>query len=261
MNNPELPTTNHELPTKIAAIIPARWASTRFPGKPLHLLAGKPMIQHVWERCQLCQSIDEVYVATDDERISNTALKFGAKVFLTSPAHPSGTDRVAEVTTRLPHVTHILNVQGDEPMLNVELLHRLAQTLRESPQMEMITAATPFPEFADPNSPHMVKVVVSKSGQALYFSRSAIPFHHGTPFQRLLHLGIYGFQRSFLLKFVSWEPSPLEKCEKLEQLRALENGAQIQVLITPHMSIGVDTPEDAQLVENTLQTSETSSLS
>ncbi len=237
----------------VAAIIPARWASTRFPGKPLHLLAGKPMIQHVWERCQRCQPIDEVYVATDDERIANAARKFGAEVFLTSPSHPSGTDRVAAVATQLPHITHILNVQGDEPMVDVKLLHRLAQILRESPQVEMITAATPFPEFADPNNPHMVKVVVSQSDHALYFSRSAIPFHHGAPFQRLLHLGIYGFQRSFLLKFVSWKPSPLEKCEKLEQLRALENGAQIQVFITSHMSIGVDTPEDAQLVESALR--------
>ncbi len=251
--------TNSQQPTdsssRIAAIIPARWASTRFPGKPLHPLAGKPMIQHVWERCQRCQQIDEVYVATDDERIFQAVRKFGAETFLTSSSHPSGTDRIAEVAARLPQITHILNVQGDEPTVEVRLLHRLAKTLRESHDIEMITAATPFPESANPNSPHMVKVAVNKSGNALYFSRSDIPFHQngGASAQRLLHMGIYGFQKSFLLKFVSWRPSSLEKCEKLEQLRALENGTQIRVLVTRRASVGVDTPEDILLAEKSLE--------
>lgn len=234
----------------VAAIIPARWASTRFPGKLLHPLAGKPMIQHVWERCRGCEAIDEVHIATDDERIAQTARNFGAQVSLTSASHPSGTDRIAEVAQRLPHVTHVLNVQGDEPAVDVQLLHRLATTLHESNNIEMITAATAFPAFADINSPHCVKVVLNRLGYALYFSRSVIPFQQGREIpQRFLHLGIYGFKKSFLLKFINWPPSPLEQCEQLEQLRALENGTQIHVLLTTHASVGIDTPEDAQTFE------------
>lgn len=232
--------------SRLAAIIPARWASARFPGKPLAPLAGKPMIQHVWERCRCCQQVDEVYIATDDERIYQVAREFGAQVFLTSPAHLSGTDRVAEVAAQLPKITHILNVQGDEPTLDVRLLQRLAKTLRESSNLQMMTAATPFPESVNPNDPNRVKVVVDRSGYALYFSRSAIPFDQAKTPQRLLHMGIYGFRKSFLLKFVSWRPSFLEKCEKLEQLRALEHGIRIKVLLTRHTTPGVDTPKDAK---------------
>lgn len=238
----------------VAVVIPARWASTRFPGKSLYLLAGKPMIQHVWEHCCRCTQIDDVYVATDDERIFQAAKHFGAKVFRTSHTHLTGTDRVAEVASCLPKVTHIVNVQSDVPALDPRLLYRFVKVLRHSKHLEMVTAATPFPEFADPSDPCMVKVIVNHQGYALYFSRSAVPFTQCKEERscRLLHIGVYGFKKSFLLKFASWQPSSLEKCEKLEQLRALENGAQIQVLLTQHPNVSVDTPGDAKNAEATL---------
>ncbi|ALJ56290.1 3-deoxy-manno-octulosonate cytidylyltransferase [Candidatus Xiphinematobacter sp. Idaho Grape] len=241
---------------RLVIIIPARWASTRFPGKSLCLLAGKPVLQHVWERCCCCMQVDDVYIATDDERIFQAAKNFGAQVVRTSHTHLTGTDRVAEVAARLPGgVTHIINVQGDEPILDPYLLQRLVQTIDNSKHLEMLTAATPFPKWADPNNPHMVKVVINSQGHALYFSRSAIPFvQHEEDYPcRLLHVGMYGFEKAFLLKFVSWKPSPLERWEKLEQLRALENGVRIQVLLTQRASIGVDTPNDIGKVEAILQ--------
>jgi len=239
---------------RLVTVIPARWASTRFPGKPLCLLAGKPMLQRVWERCCRCMPMDSVYIATDDERIFQAAKSFGAQVVHTARTHLTGTDRVAEVAARLPEATHIINVQGDEPVLDLYLLHRLVRALHDSNHLKMITAATPFPKFADPNDPHMVKVVINSQGYALYFSRSAIPFaqHEGDRPHRLLHIGIYGFEKAFLLKFVSWKTSPLEQWEKLEQLRALENGVQIQVLLTQHASIGVDIPSDVKKAEEIL---------
>lgn len=236
------------------AIIPARWGSTRFPGKPLALLAGKPLIQHVWERCQRAKKISRVIVATDDMRIAEAAFDFGSEVALTSPKHPTGSDRLAEVAAGLRGISRILNVQGDEPTIEPRLIDRLATELEMNPRADMVTAATPFAEAAAIANPNNVKVVADRLGNALYFSRSAIPFDRdGTGAATWLHhLGIYGYRRSFLLRFVTWKPTPLEKSEKLEQLRALEMGARIRLVVTKHRSIGVDTPEDLVAAERSL---------
>lgn len=241
--------------TRAAIVIPARWGSTRFPGKPLHLLAGKPLIQHVWERCCAVPGVERVIVATDDTRILEAAFTFGAEVALTSARHPSGTDRVAEVAKNLRSTGIVLNVQGDEPFLDPKLAGRLIKTLQGNPRLQMATAACPL-DPADLENPNAVKVVCDLQGNALYFSRSPIPCDRdggGPGPARLRHLGIYAYRRPFLLGFVKKSPSPLEKCEKLEQLRALEHGAKIRVLAAKGTGPGVDTPEDAAAAEKLLR--------
>jgi len=241
-------------PKSVAAILPARWGSTRFPGKPLHLIAGKPLIQHVWERTRRAKSISQVIIATDDMRIAEAAFAFGAEVSITSPKHCSGTDRIAEVAKKLKGVSHVINVQGDEPLVDPALLNRLAKTLLGDPKLDMITAANVFAPEDDVSNPNAVKVALDREGNALYFSRSPIPYIRdlaaAVPYYR--HQGLYGYSLKFLLQFVKWKPSPLEKAEQLEQLRALENGARIRVLITKHASVGVDSPADVALVEKFL---------
>src|SRR4051794_382514 len=160
---------------KVAGIIPARWGSTRFPGKPLHSIAGKPLLQHVWERCQRARSLDSVIIATDDMRIAEAAFAWGAEVALTSAKHRSGSDRIAEVAQK-SDFTHVINIQGDEPLINPKLLDRLVRRMQEDRAIEMITAAHRFENAADVESPHQVKVVLDANGCALYFSRSPIPF-------------------------------------------------------------------------------------
>jgi 3-deoxy-manno-octulosonate cytidylyltransferase (CMP-KDO synthetase) len=239
----------------IIGILPARWGSTRFPGKPLHLIAGKPLIQLVWEQCSKCGRLDELVIATDDERILAAAEGFGAKAVMTSPEHPTGTDRLAEAVRSLPHAEIIVNIQGDEPLIDPGLIDELAAAMAADPSLDMATAANPLdptdPAVQDPN---VVKVVTTLDGRALYFSRSPLPFFRnavdGLPVLR--HKGIYAYRRTFLERFVTWPPSPLEKAESLEQLRALENGASIKVLITTDTSPGVDTPEQADAVEKLL---------
>jgi len=246
---------------KAAAIIPARWDSSRFPGKPLHLILGKPLVQHVWDRCQAARSLDLVIVATDDMRIAEAALAFGAEVALTSPHHPSGTDRVAEVAARLRGYRHIINVQGDEPALDPRLIDQLVKTLRTHPKIDMVTAACPFKDQDAVRDPNTVKVVTSLDGRALYFSRSPIPFvrNPGYPKSKiqnpkfLWHIGLYGYRRDFLARFVTWKPTPLECAEKLEQLRALEHGASIHVVATKAHGVGVDTPGDVSRAEAALK--------
>lgn len=230
------------------AVIPARWASTRFPGKPLFRILGKPLLQHTWERCLRARTLSQVIVATDDMRIAEAAFDFGAEVALTSPRHPSGTDRLAEVSARLRGVKHILNVQGDEPAIPPRLIDRIVTTLRENRHLEMATAACPFSDARDALNPNNVKVVTARDGRALYFSRSLIPFDrdNSSRVRPLWHIGIYGYRRDFLEQFVRWKPTPLERSEKLEQLRALEHGASIQVLTTRSHGVGVDTPEDVE---------------
>ena len=232
--------------TYILGVLPARWGSTRFPGKPLHLIAGKPLIQHVWERCQQCLRLDEVIVATDDERIRDAVIAFGGKVAMTSPDHPTGTDRIAEAAAAVPQATHVVNIQGDEPLIDPALIDELAAAMAADASLDMATAANPL-DPADPviQDPNVVKVAIALNGRALYFSRS--------PLSVLRHKGIYAYRRSFLERFVTWPPSPLEKAESLEQLRALENGATIKVLITTDTSPGVDTPEQALDVERLLR--------
>ncbi len=240
--------------SKTVGIIPARWGSTRFPGKLLHPIAGQPLLQHVWERCQQAQSLDALIIATDDIRIAEAAFDWGAEVSLTSNQHASGTDRIAEVARNLRGVTHIINVQGDEPLIDPKLIDRLAAALKRDPRLEMITAAHPFENAGEASSPHQVKVIVDLRGNALYFSRFAIPFprDRSAPVKYLRHQGIYGFRRKTLLQFVKWKSTPLERAESLEQLRALENGVKVYVLITKHGSPGVDTLEDAVALERKL---------
>lgn len=250
----KLPNRHPDMDTTIYGFIPARWASTRFPGKPLHVLAGKPLIQHVWERCQNCLELDRVIVATDDDRIVAAARAFGAEVCQTRDDHPSGSDRIAEAVAAYEACTHVINIQGDEPLIEPGLVDTLAGRLRDDPELPMVTAASPLTEEAAIGNPNIVKVVLNKRREALYFSRSVIPHgrncHPGTVWYR--HQGIYGYSKAFLLEFVRWEPSPLELTEQLEQLRALENGATIAVVLTEDDAVGVDTPEQAREVERLL---------
>lgn len=239
---------------KVAVVIPARYASTRLPAKPLHPIAGKPLIQHVWERCARAKGIDCVIVATDDLRIAEAAFAFGAEVALTSPKHRSGTDRVAEVARKLRGYTHIINVQGDEPLVDPVVVTKLAATMAKDKKIEMITSASIFTPDDDLTNPNMVKVVLDRESNGLYFSRSVIPYlrNDGLRPSYYRHQGLYGYTTKFLLQFVKWKPGILEQAESLEQLRALENGAKIRVVLAKHAAVSVDTPEDVLAVERIL---------
>ena len=242
----------------IVGIIPARFASSRFPGKPLALIAGKPLIQRVVEQVQRATSLSEVIVATDDERIAAVARQF-ARVEMTREDHPSGTDRIAEVVERLK-CDGAVNVQGDEPLMDYRVVDAVGLALMEE---GMSTAATPLKEASEYDNPNVVKVVVNRLGRAVYFSRRTIPFvrdaasgsiaEQMAAFGFLKHLGIYGYRRETLLKLVQLPMSPLEAAEKLEQLRALDNGIPIRVLTVDHESIGVDVPTDVARVEALLK--------
>jgi len=234
--------------SSVIGVIPARYGSTRFPGKPLHLINGKSLIQHVWDQCQKCRNLERVVVATDDERIAEAVRDFNGNVAMTSDEHPSGTDRIAEVAAEIPGATHIINIQGDEPLISPELIDHIADQMIANPDVEMVTAANPMaaddPEVDNPN---IVKVVLDRYRRALYFSRRPIPYERNLEEDLCYyqHKGIYGYRRDFLLKFVEWEPTLLERVEGLEQLRALENGASIQVIVSRDQSPGIDTPEQA----------------
>lgn len=236
-------------------IIPARWASTRFPGKPLHLIAGKPLVQHVWERCRQCTMLDRTVIATDDPRILEAAEAFGAEAVMTAENHPTGTDRIAEAVSAFPDATHVINIQGDEPLIDPGLIDGLVRTLHGDCGIAMATAANPMADDTLLDDPNVVKCVLARNGDALYFSRSPLPYRRAeSPGLRLLrHKGIYAYRRDFLEQFVTWEPSPLERAESLEQLRALENNARIRVVITDDESPGVDTLEQAQQIEDLLR--------
>ena len=239
--------------SKAVGIIPARWGSTRFPGKPLHPVAGKPLLKHVWEHCLRAKSLDLVVIATDDMRIASTAFGWGADVALTSPKHRSGTNRVAEVARKTKRFAYVVNVQGDEPLIDPRLIDKVVEKLQSDRKVGIVTAAHPFKDPADAFSPHQVKVVLDLRGNALYFSRAAIPAARTDGRSLFLrHQGIYGFRRETLLQFVRWKPSPLERAESLEQLRALENGVRVHVLVTAAGSPGIDTPEDATALEQKL---------
>ncbi|HWD17991.1 MAG TPA: 3-deoxy-manno-octulosonate cytidylyltransferase [Verrucomicrobiae bacterium] len=244
---------------KIFGIIPARYGSTRFPGKPLALIARKPLIQHVVERCQKARSLDEVIVATDDTRIWEVAQNF-CRAEMTRPDHPSGSDRIAEVVQNF-QCDAVINIQGDEPLIDPAVIDAVAAALS---QEEMSTAATPLTDLAELDNPNIVKVVVNAAGRALYFSRRTIPFVRDAAsgaeqlaaFPFLKHLGIYGYRRAALLRLVRFPVSPLERAEKLEQLRALEFGIQMAVVKVKYDSIGVDIPADVKKVEQFLQQAE-----
>lgn len=229
------------------AVIPARYASTRFPGKPLARETGKFLIQHVVERVRLTQGLDRVLVATDDERIAAAVASFGGESVMTDPAHASGTDRIAEVARRIGGAADdiLLNVQGDEPEIEPEVLSRLIRRMRDAADCPSGTLACPFPPEANPADPNRVKVVVDARGRAIYFSRAQIPYpRDGASAGHLLHLGVYAYRRAFLLEFAAWPPGRLEQIEKLEQLRVLENGAGMLVEVVARGAPGVDTPED-----------------
>ena len=234
---------------KVLCVIPARYASTRLPGKPLSMIAGKPMIQHVYERACQAQLPNEVVVATDNELVEKAVLEFGGKAVMTSPDHPSGTDRLAEVALMYPDVDVIVNVQGDEPMIPPEVIDRLAESFDGDADLNMATMKVIMDE-ADYENPAAVKVVTDQQGYALYFSRSLMPYPRNKPegFKVFKHVGIYAYRRNFLLKYAALAPTPLEKAESLEQLRALENGYKIKVLESDFQGIGVDTPEDLAAV-------------
>jgi 3-deoxy-manno-octulosonate cytidylyltransferase (CMP-KDO synthetase) len=241
---------------RAAGIIPVRWSSTRFPGKPLHIIAGKSLLHRVWERCKRAKNLDSVIVATDDMRIAEAAFHWGAEVALTSTTHCSGTDRIAEVARNAKQFAFIINIQGDEPLIHPRLIDKLVEKLRANGAIQIVTAAHRFEHREDALSPHQVKVVVDLAGNALYFSRAPIPFQGKGRSLALRHQGIYGFRRNALLQFVKWKPTPLERTESLEQLRALENGVKVHVLITAKGSPGIDTLADAEALEQKLARAE-----
>lgn len=238
---------------KFLCVIPARYASTRLPGKPLATIAGKPMIQHVYERASQAKRPQTVLVATDHELVYEAVQAFGGKGMLTSPEHPTGTDRLAEVARAHADYDIIINVQGDEPLIAPEIIDMLAAAFDEEPDLVMATLASVMDE-SEYGNPNAVKVVTDLQGYALYFSRSLIPFPRVKVEEMPVykHIGIYAYRRDFLLAFAALKPAPLERTESLEQLRALEYGHRIKVLKTDFQSIGVDTPEDLEKVNQLL---------
>jgi 3-deoxy-manno-octulosonate cytidylyltransferase (CMP-KDO synthetase) len=236
----------------VLAVLPARFGSTRFPGKPLTPIAGKPMIQHVWERTRFAKQVDAVVIATDDERIRRACEAFGADVEMTAVEHPTGTDRLAEVASRCDHDI-IVNVQGDEPLIEGFVIDAAIEALLRDDRAAMSTVVhrAETEAFEDPNR---VKVVVDSAGFALYFSRAPIPFRREeTGIAPLQHVGLYAYRRDFLLEFVKLERSPAERSEELEQLRVLENGHRIRVAeIEGWTSVSVDVPADVPIVEAAL---------
>ena len=233
---------------KVLCVIPARYASTRLPGKPLKDIAGKPMVVRVYERASQAGLVNETLVATDDERIKTAVEAAGGKAMLTRADHATGTDRLAEVAEAYPEVDLIVNVQGDEPLIDPGLIDDLAGLFEGEPELAMATVKTEIEDEAEQKNPNNVKVVCDKAGYALYFSRSLMPYPRkgGCPVYK--HIGIYAYRRDFLLKYAKMEPTPLEKAESLEQLRALENGFRIKVVETKASFVGVDTPEDLERV-------------
>lgn len=240
---------------KIAGVIPSRWGSTRFPGKSLAMISGKPMVQWVVERVKQAQKLDAVIVATDDERIADCVNGLnidGVTVAMTRPDHPSGTDRIAEAVEDL-HLDAVINVQGDEPLIDPALIDELA-TVIASGEWDMATAATPIEDETQIHDPSVVKALFNRHGQALYFSRATIPHirePEGTSKSGVYwrHIGIYAYRRDYLLKLVAEPPCALEQLEKLEQLRALDMGCRMKVIQTQDFGIGVDTPSDIAKAE------------
>ena len=244
----------------VTVIIPARYASTRFPGKPLADLCGKPMIQWVYERSSLCQTVDRVIVATDDQRIARAVTAFGGEVVMTRSDHATGTDRLAEVAAGLDDQL-IVNVQGDEPLINPAMIQAAVAPMLADDSIPMATLKTPLTSLAEYRNPNVVKVITDQLGFALYFSRAPIPYPRDVisdieqHWQRLAtarHIGLYVYRREFLLRYPHLQSTPLETQECLEQLRALEHGYRIRVTQTELSGHGVDTPEDLERVRKIL---------
>jgi len=241
---------------KVIGVIPARWGSTRFPGKSLVPICGKPLIHWVVQQCLKAKRLDGILVATDDKRIADAVKGTGVKAVMTKPNHPSGTDRIAEAIGKT-EATVAINIQGDEPLIDPRLIDRLAGEMLSSPQWDMATAASPITDSKELSAPSVVKVVWDSKGQALYFSRSTIPFLRDADMDPIglywRHVGIYAYRVTFLEKLVNTPQCELEKAEKLEQLRALYIGGKILVLKTARAGIGVDTPSDVKYVERELR--------
>ena len=233
----------------ILCVIPARYASTRLPGKPLADIAGKPMIQRVYEQALGAKRPHDLLVATDHQAVCDAVTAFGGQVMLTSPEHPTGTDRLAEVAVNRPEAGIIINIQGDEPLIEPAVIDQLAAAFDSDPDLRMATLMTELTE-SEYQVPSVVKVVTDLAGFALYFSRSLIPYPR-TQLETMRwykHIGVYAYRRDFLLTYAALPPTPLEQTESLEQLRALEHGYRIKVLKTTHRFIGVDTLEDLERV-------------
>ena len=234
---------------KILCVIPARYASTRLPGKPLADIAGKPMICRVYDRAVQAKCLSEVVVATDDQRVQQAVEAHGGKAMMTAKDHPTGTDRLAEVAAAYPDIDLIINVQGDEPLIEPSIIDALAAAFDSDADLKMATVMTEITDEAEQMNPNNVKVVTDRNGYALYFSRSLLPYpryRKGVPVYK--HIGIYAYKREFLLHYAKMAPTPLEETEALEQLRALENGYRIKVIRTDHRFVGVDTAEDLAMV-------------
>jgi 3-deoxy-manno-octulosonate cytidylyltransferase (CMP-KDO synthetase) len=237
---------------KVIAVIPARFGSTRFPGKPLSKILDKPMIQHVYERAKEAKELDEVIVATDHQEIFNVVSSFGGKVLMTKTSHESGSDRMAEVAEKVEGDI-FLNIQGDEPLIEPNLIDEIVRESKKYPN-SVITAKKQIDNLEDVSNPNVVKVVTDKDNNALYFSRSPIPYNRsGKEIVYYKHIGIYCYPREILQKYVQLPKSNYEMCEMLEQLRLLENGFNIKVIETNYDSIGVDTIEDIKKVEKILE--------
>lgn len=237
---------------RVLAVIPARFSSSRFRGKVLANLAGKPVVRHVYERTAACGVVDRVVIATDDSRVAEAVAGFGGDVVMTSPDHRCGSERTAEVASQGDWPL-VLNVQGDEPLIVPESIRGCVERLLGDESLDASTLATEIRAEAEADSPHVVKVVVDLNGRALYFSRSPIPFAsggaRGTVYK---HIGVYCYRREYLLSLVKLDPGPLEKSESLEQLRILEHGGRIGVAVTPFDTVGIDVPEDLVRAERAL---------
>ena len=262
-----VPSLEHSAPLTSIVVIPARYESTRFPGKALALIAGRPMIEHVYARAARARGVARVLVATDDDRIARAVERFGGTAVMTRATHATGTDRLAEVASRI-ECDVIVNVQGDEPLIEPAMIEQAIAPFAADPALQMTSLRARIVDPAELHDPNVVKVVVDGDDFALYFSRAPIPFPrdavgrhfsaagsgpHGPtevgPFCAWRHVGLYAYRRSFLPRFAALPPSPLEQTERLEQLRALEHGIRIKVLETSHFSIGVDTPADLAKVD------------
>ena len=242
---------------KTIGVIPSRWGSTRFPGKSLHPICGKPLVLWVAEACRKAKSLDETIVATDDRRIADAVEAAGVRAVMTRPDHPSGTDRIAEAA-RAEDGDIVVNIQGDEPLIDPALIDRLAGRLRDDPSWDMATAVSPLDSPEDLAAKSVVKVVTARDGAALYFSRLPIPCNRDSAPDLsaglyVRHLGIYAYRGAFLKRFVAEKPCALETTEKLEQLRALWMGARIATVRVDDPAVGVDTPEDAVRIEKIIR--------
>lgn len=240
----------------VIGVIPARYSSTRFEGKVLADILGKPMLQYVWERAKQALVLDDIIIACDDERVAGTAKEFGAHVVFTAKGHTSGTDRIIEVINPID-VKIVVNIQGDEPLIHPMMIDAVARSLLDNTKVSMATLMKKIEKPAEINDPHVVKVVVDKNNFALYFSRSAIPYYpvHSEAKELVYykHIGLYGYTKDFLFTYKNLPVSKLEKIERLEQLRVLEEGYKIKVIETKYETIGVDTPADLEKVKEYLK--------